>query len=138
MAESNNCCFKQTNPLGPGNFPVCLLTYRHRSLSHPWHQLPSWTRAVLQDCCSWMYLLQESRSRNGQHWLGSFTGPDVSFPEDLSDISTWQISELGSKSRLPNGWKLVMGISLQTSQLLSLKLLFSRITQITLVRISIS
>lgn len=50
MARDRNYCFKQMNPLGHGNFPVSLLTYRHRIFSHPCHQLPPRTRAELQPC----------------------------------------------------------------------------------------
>lgn len=50
--EANNCLFKQINPLAPGNIPVYLLTYRHRSFP----PRPPPAASPNQDCAAALWI----------------------------------------------------------------------------------
>lgn len=120
--EANNCFPKQINPLAPGNFPVYLLTYRLGSFTSSLSSAASSNQgcavalrvaAVANECCCFW---SKDPEMTFQHWPGRFTSSDVSFQEalPLTDILARQTSGSEGKSRLPNGWKKIMGILLQT------------------------
>lgn len=80
MTEGNNCGFKQINPLGPGHFPVSLLTYRHRSFSHPCHQLGFEMVSALAGKLHWLWCDIARRSKTSQHGRSVSWGVKADYP----------------------------------------------------------